>query len=127
MATTWEDGARNAIADGIDDHVNTGTGTAALKLETDADAEVAAFALANPAFGAASSGAIAASGTPIDDEDAAGGTVDHGSLYNRNGDKVCEGDAATSGAAITVSSTTIAAGEKVTLTSLTITVPASDA
>lgn len=122
---TLETAARNALADAFDAYVNTGAGTAAAKLESSADAEVAAFSLSNPAFGAASSGVITLSGTPLEDTSAAGGTIEHLSIYNRNGDKVCEAAAATSGAEVTVSSTEVAAGEAVTLTSLTITQPAS--
>lgn len=117
--------ARNALADAFDALVNTGSGTATLKLETSGDAEVATFDLQNPAFGNATTGVITAAGTPIEDSSATGGTVAQGSLYNRNDDKVCEAAAATSGQPITVSSTTIGAGESVTLTSLTVTVPAS--
>jgi hypothetical protein len=120
-----ETGTRNALANAFDDHVNTGAGTANMKLETSADVEVAEFAFANPAFGGAATGVITLSGTPIQDTNAAGGTVAQASIYNRNGDKVCESVAATSGQEVTVSSTTVGAGETVTLTSLTVTVPAS--
>lgn len=120
-----ETATRNALADAFDALVNTGAGTACLKLETSGDAEVATFNFSNPAFGNASSGTITLADTPIEDTDATGGTVAQGSIYNRNGDKVCESAAATSGEEITVSSTTIAEGETVTLTSLTVTVPAS--
>lgn len=122
---TLETNARNAAADAIDALVNTGAGTATFDLETSSDVEVASFALSNPAFGNASSGTITLADTPIQDTSAAGGTIAQGSLYNRNGDKVLEAAAATSGQEITVSSVTVGVGETVTLTSLTITVPAS--
>jgi hypothetical protein len=111
--------------DALDAYVNTGSGTATFDLETSGDAEVATFALENPAFGAASSGVITLAGTPIQDTDAAGGTIAQASLYNRDGTKVLESVAATSGQEVTVSSTSVSAGETVTLTSLTITQPAS--
>lgn len=120
-----ETAARNAQADAFDAYVNTGAGTANLKLETSGDVEVATFNFENPAFGAASNGVITLAGVPIADSSATGGTVAQGSIYNRNGDKVCESPAATSGQEITVSSTTIGAGETVTLTALTVTQPAS--
>lgn len=120
-----ETATRNALADAFDDLVNTGAGTANMKLETSGDAEVATFDFQNPAFGAAANGVITLQGVPIQDASASGGTVAQGSIYNRNGDKVSESVAATSGQEITVSSTTIGAGETVTLTSLTVTVPAS--
>lgn len=117
--------ARNALADAFDALVNTGSGTATFVLETSADAEVASFDLQNPAFGAANTGVITLEGTPIQDTNAAGGTVAQGSIYNRNNDKVSESVAGLSGEEITMSSLTIGAGETVTLTSLTVTQPAS--
>lgn len=120
-----ETGARNALADAFDDYVNTGAGTANMKLETSADAEVAVFNFSNPAFGNASTGVITLADTPIQDTNANGGTVAQASIYNRNGTKVSESVAATSGQEVTVSSTTVGVGETVTLTALTVTVPAS--
>lgn len=120
-----ETATRNALADAFDAFVNTGAGTASLRLETSGDAEVATFNLQNPAFGNAASGVITAQGTPIEDTSATGGTVAQGSIYNRNGDKVSESPAGTSGQEITMSSLAVGAGETVTLTSLTVTQPAS--
>lgn len=120
-----ETGARNALADALDAYVNTGAGTAQFKLETSGDVEVAAFDLQNPAFGNAATGVITLQGTPLQDTSAAGGTVAQASLYNRNATKVLESVAATSGQEVTVSSLTVGVGETVTLTSLTITQPAS--
>lgn len=122
---TLETGTRNALADAFDDTVNTGSGTATAVLETSADAEVATFNLQNPAFGAASNGVITLQGVPLEDNDAAGGTIEHLSIYDRDGSKVSESPAATSGQEVTVSSLNVGAGEVVTLTSLTVTVPAS--
>jgi len=120
-----ETATRNALADAFDALVNTGAGTAQLRLETSGDVEVATFDLQNPAFGAAASGVITLQGVPIQDTSATGGTVAQGSIYNRNGDKVSESPAATSGQEITMSSLVVGAGETVTLTSLTVTQPAS--
>lgn len=125
---TLETNARNAVVDGIDALVNTGAGTATFDLETSGDVEVASFALQNPAFdagGTGGAGVITLQGVPIQDTSAAGGTVAQASIYNRNGDKVLEAVAATSGQEVTVSSTTVGVGETVTLTALTITCPAS--
>jgi hypothetical protein len=116
---------RDALANAFDDAVNTGGGTATFKLETSGDVEVATFDLANPAFGAASTGVITLSGVPIQDTSATGGTVAQASMYSRAGTKLSESVAATSGQEVTVSSTTVGAGETVTLTALTVTVPAS--
>ena len=120
-----ETNARNALADAFDALVNTGAGTAELRLQTSGDVEVATFALPNPAFGAASGGVITGQGTPIQDTSATGGTVAQGSIFNRNGDKVSESAAATSGQEITMSSLVVGVGETVTLTALTVTQPSS--
>jgi hypothetical protein len=120
-----ETAARNAQADAFDAYVNTGSGTATFKLETSSDEEVASFDLQNPAFGAASNGVITLQGVTLQDTSAAGGTVAQASLYNRDGTKVSESVAATSGQEVTVSSTTVGVGETVSLTALTVTQPAS--
>lgn len=120
-----ETNARNALADAFDALVNTGAGTAELRLQTSGDVEVATFALPNPAFGAASGGVITGQGTPIQDTSATGGTVAQGSIFNRNGDKVSESAAGTSGTEIIMSSLVVGVGETVTLTALTVTQPAS--
>lgn len=120
-----ETATRNALANAFDDTVNTGSGTAMLKLETSGDVEVATFNLQNPAFGAAATGVITLQGVPIQDTSATGGTVAQGSLYDRNGAKVSESAAATSGQEITMSSLVVGVGETVTLTALTVTQPAS--
>lgn len=116
--------ARNALADAFDAAVNTGSGTATAKLETSGDVEVATFDLQNPAFGNAATGVITLQGTPLQDTSATGGTIAQLSIYSRNNDKLSESQAATSGQEVTVSSTTVGAGETVNLTSLTVTVPA---
>lgn len=120
-----ETATRNALADAYDALVNTGAGTANLKLETSGDVEVATFDFQNPAFGNAATGVITLQGVPLQDTSATGGTVAQGSIYNRNGDKVSESPAATSGQEITMSSLIVGAGETVTLTALTVTQPAS--
>lgn len=124
MALTLETNLRNALADAIDDLVNTGGGTAQFKFETSGDVAVATINLANPAFGAAATGVITLASVPLSDTNAAGGTVAQFSIYNRAGTKVLEGTSATSGSDCNITSTSVAATETVTLTSFTITVPA---
>jgi len=118
-----ETATRNALADQIDTLVNTGAGTATAVLETSGDAEVATFDLQNPAFGAAAAGVITLQGVPLEDTNATGGTVEHMSIYDRDGTKILEAVAGTSGTEVIMTSLTVAATETVTLTSLTITVP----
>lgn len=116
---------RDALANAIDDEVNTGAGTATLVFETSGDVEVATIDLQNPAFGAASTGTITLAGTPLSDTSATGGTTAQASLEDRDGTKQLEMTVGTSGTEIIITSTVIAATEQVDLTSLTITVPAS--
>ena len=115
---------RDALANAFDDRVNLNASPGYMQLETSADAEVATFTFQDPAFGAAASGVITLAGVPIQDTDATGGTVAQGSIYDGAATKLAEAAAATSGQPITMSSLTVGAGETVTLTSLTVTVPA---
>lgn len=120
-----ETALRNAIANAIDDEINTGTGTATLVFETSADAEVATINLQNPAFGNAATGVITLAGVPLSDTSATGGTIEHASIYNRNGTKALELTVGTAATEIIISSTVIAAADQIDLTALTITVPSS--
>ncbi len=121
---TLETALRNALADAIDTEINTGAGTATLVFETSGDVEVATLNFGNPAFGAASTGTITANAI-TQDSSATGGTVAQASIEDRDGTKLMELTVATSGADINISSTTVAATESVSCSSLTITVPAS--
>lgn len=124
MALTLETSVRNAMADAIDATVNTGAGTATFKFETAVDAEVAAVNLQNPAFNTASTGTITLQGTPLQDTTAAGGTIEHFSIYDRNAAKVLEGTVQTTGGDVTISSLTVGVNDTVELTSFSINVPA---
>lgn len=127
MALTLETSVRNAMADAIDATVNAGAGTATFKFETAADGEVAAVNLQNPAFDAAGTGGagvIQLQGTPLQDTTAAGGTIEHFSIYDRNAAKVLEGVVLTTGGDVTITSLSVTANDTVELTSFTITVPA---
>lgn len=130
MALTLETSVRDAMADAIDATVNTGAGTATFKFETNVDAEVAAVNLQNPAFDSAgaaggnAAGTIVLEGTPLQDTTAAGGTIEHFSIYDRNAAKVLEGTVLTTGGDVTISSLTVGVNDTVELTSFSINVPA---
>lgn len=115
---------RNALADAFDARVNLNASPAYMRLETAADAEVATITFQDPAFGAASGGVITLLGVPLEDTTATGGTVAQGSIYDGGAAKLAEAAAATSGQPITMSSLVVGVGETVTLTALTVTVPA---
>lgn len=124
MALTLETTLRDDLANQIDDSVNTGGGTATLDFETSADAEVASIALQNPAFGAAATGVITLQGTPLEDNNANGGTIEHFSIYSRAAAKLLEGVVLVAGGDINITSLVIGSGDTVELTSFSITVPA---
>lgn len=125
MALTLETILRDALANSVDDAVNSGAGTATLTIRSAAEAILSTHNLQNPAFGAAATGVITLAGTPIDDTSANAGTAAEFHLTSRNADKLLEGTVATSGADINISSTAIGAGDTVSLQSFTITMPAS--
>ena len=99
MAITHTTTVRNALANLIDDQVNSGTTDANgdLVIMTSGDVEVATLALSNPAFGAASSGTITAASI-TDDTSATGGTAALFKFQNRDNTEVFRGSVGTSGA-----------------------------
>ena len=119
-----ETAARNAACDAIVDLIDAGAGAGTLEFETSGDVEVATLTFSDPAFGAASTGTATASSITADSS-ATGGTVAQASIYDSDSNKIMELTVATSGADINISSTTVAATESVSCSSLTITVPAS--
>lgn len=127
MTTTLTAGARNAACDAIADLCDVGSTDANgdLVVMAAADAEVATLALSNPAFGAASVGVCTANAIS-DDTNATGGTAIAFKLQDRDNAEVIRGGVATSGAELNLSSTAIAATDTVSVSSLTLTVPAND-
>ena len=125
MAITHTTTVRNALANLIDDQVNSGTTDANgdLVIMTSGDVEVATLALSNPAFGAASSGTITAASI-TDDTSATGGTAALFKFQNRDNTEVFRGSVGTSGADLNLSSTSIGAGDTVQVTSFTYSAPA---
>ena len=116
-------GTRGVMGVAITTLVQTGAGAANIKFETSADAEVACLNLNATSFTGASG--VLTAGAISDDAHAAGGTIEHVSLYNKNADKVAEFTCATSAAEFTISSLSIGAGDTIGCSSFTITVPAS--
>ncbi len=126
MALTLENITRNAIADAVDATINiAGPGT--LQFQTAASAEVATITFSNPAFGDAVNGVITADVTPaLSDTDAAGGIMTKFVINNGTPALVLTGTVSTAAADINFAGgTTVGVGDTVTLTSFTITCPAS--
>ena len=125
MAVTHPTAIRNGIADYVVDRLDLGTGTSAGRLvfQTSGGTAVATLALSNPAFGAASSG-VATAAAITSDTNAAGGTTTKAELRDRDATAIVLCAVSTSGSDINLSSTTIGAGDTVSMSSLTYTAPA---
>lgn len=118
--------ARNAAANAIVDLVDAGTTDANgdLVIMTSADAEVATLAFSAPAFGAAATG-VATAGTISDDTNATGGTAAKFKWQDKDNAEVLQGTVGTSGTELIMSSVTVGAGDTVSCSSFTLTMPAS--
>jgi hypothetical protein len=121
---TLETAARNAACNAIVDLIDAGSGAGTLEFETSGDVEVATLTFSDPAFGNAATG-VATAGSITSDTNATGGTVAQASMYDSDSNKVMECTVSTSGADINLSSLTVGAGDTVSCSSLTVTVPAS--
>jgi hypothetical protein len=128
MALVLETGLQNALADEIDNYINTSGTAPELVFETTADVEVATIVMSTSnAFGAAAAGVITMTGQPLQDTNATGGTTAQFSIYANASQttKMLEGTVATAAADINISSTVVGATDTVELTTFTITMPAS--
>lgn len=126
--TTITTATRNAIADLIDDLINTGSTDATGDFQILDDPIVAVeIAFQNPAFGAAASGVITLAGVPLSAAATASVPLaDLALLRNRNNVEVVRGDVTLGGTgAVTLTNTNIASGQTVRITAGTVTVPAS--
>jgi hypothetical protein len=123
MALTLATTMRDAIADAVDTRVGT---TATMEFQTSGDVEVATISLANPAFGASSTGTITLGGVPLSDTSATGGTMAKFVIKSGGTTTEITGTVGTSGENINFpGGLVVGAGDTVTLTSFTITCPAS--
>ena len=117
MALTHVAATRNNLADQVlTDIGNSGQMT----LRTSANAEIATLTL--PATSGTVSGAVLTFGTFTDDTNATGGATDHIRIETSASAEVFRFNA--SGDGVTMSSTTIGAGDTVQCSSLTYTAPA---
>jgi hypothetical protein len=128
MALTLSTFMRDAIADAVDATVNGGGGAGYLEFQTSGDVEVATITFDATAFGASSSGTITMASAPKSDTNATGGTMAKFKIYDNGapGELLITGAVGTSGSDINFAGgLTVGAGDTVTLTSFTITCPAS--
>lgn len=114
--------ARNAAVDAVAALCNSGD----IRFETSANNEVATCTFGATAFGAASSGTATANSI-ADDASATGGTIDHAKLRKSDASEVMTVTCTATGGGgdIELTSLVIGAGDTVSVTSLTLTQPAS--
>lgn len=129
MAITLATAARNGACDAIVDLVDAGSGAGTIEIKSSASttagtSEVATLTFGDPAFGAASTGTATANAIS-DDTDATGGTASDYTVFDSDSAAVWQGLVGTSGADLNLSSTTIGAGDTISISSFTLTVPAS--
>lgn len=118
--------ARNAAVDAVVDLIDVGTTDANgdLVIDTSGDVEVATLALSATAFGAATTGTATANAIS-DDTNATGGTAAKFKFQDKDNARVMGGTVGTSGAELNLSSVSIGAGDTVSVSSFTVTQPAS--
>jgi hypothetical protein len=123
MALTLATTMRNAIADAVDALIGT---SATLEFQTSGNSEVATISLGSPAFGDADTGVITMTGQPLSDTDATGGTMAKFVIKSGGTTTQITGEVGTSAKDINFpGGLTVGAGDTVTLTTFTITCPAS--
>ena len=124
MAVTLTTAARNAACNAIVDLVDAGTGDSTLVFyASNGSTEVATLTFAATAFGAANTG-VATADTIAPDTSATGGTTTIAKFLDGDGTEVLRCTVGTSGADINLSNNVIVAGETLTISALTVTVPA---
>lgn len=126
MAITLTTAARNAACDAIVDLVDVGTTDANgdIVFMTSGSVEVATLALTDPAFGASSDG-VATANTVANDTNATGGTVALFKIQNKDNTEIFRGAVTVSSGDINLSSLVVGATDTVSMSSLTVTMPAS--
>lgn len=116
--------ARNAACNAVVDLIDAGSGAGLLVFRTSGDTEVATLTFSDPAFGNAATGVATASAI-TSDTSATGGTTTKATMEDSDATEVIEATVSTSGADINLSSTAIGASDTVSVSSLTVTMPAS--
>lgn len=126
MAVTLTTAARNAACDAIVDLIDAGSGAGYIEFQESDDSEVATLPFSATAFGAASSG-VATAAAITNDSAATGGTAAKFRFYDSDATEVLAGSLGTSGEDINLNTLTISASDVVSISSLTVTMPATPA
>lgn len=125
LSTAARNAANNAIVDLID--IGSTNPEGRILIGTTAMGTVlATLDCNNPAFGDSAAGVSTLDVSPaVEDTNAANsGTAAEFQIVDRDETVILTGDVSTSGAALNLNTTTITAGVKVSITSMTVTVPA---
>ena len=126
MGLTLPTATRNALANALDDLINAGSGAGYITIRASSTV-LATINCSDPAFGSASTGVITLSGVPLSATASGTGTADNFKMYDSNNIEVVGGTASGSGGGgdLILDNTSISSGQTVTITSGTITMPAS--
>lgn len=125
MALTLSTAAKNAAADAVVDLIDVGAGTATMVIKDSGGTALCTINLADPAFGAASSGTATLLGVPLSGTAGATGTASTFDVEDQDGTVVYSGTVgiAGSGADAIIDNASITSGDTVQLDSHTITMP----
>jgi len=121
MSVTHNAATRNSIADAVLADIDQDVGAGNLVIRTSGDVEVATLVLSDPA--GTVSGAVLTFSAITDDTSATGGTAAKATVESNGSTEVLLCAVGTSGSDINLSSTTIGAGDTVSVSSLTYTAP----
>ena len=133
MAFRIPNNVRSAACDAVVDLLDAGAGAATIEVRTGSQPATAGdtatgtvlctFTLADPAFGAASSGVATMASTPRTTTGSAAGTAGWFRAKDSTGATVFDGAVGTSGAELNLNTLTISVGVNVEITSGTVTMP----
>ena len=123
MSVTYTTAVKNARLDAVAAQIDAGSGAGKIKIRDSGNVVLATIALADPCAAAAASGVLTFSSFPRSDTSAdASGTAANAIITDSNDTTCISGlTVGTSGTDIVLDSTSITAGQTVTLNSATIT------
>ena len=128
MAVTLATAVRNAMADACVDLIDVGSANPAglIRIGTAGMATILAeLDFANPAFGAAAAGVATANAIADETNAPNTGTAAEFDIQDRDRNTLVSGSVGVSGEDINFNTVSITAGDTVSITSLTVTMPAS--